>query len=350
MNKEIKDQASIRKIVDLLYGKLPVSLHYNDKNYPVQIVTLKDKGLVISLTQEIPGDERELVLVHNGNKFTTFCKKLGGSASGLEVLALQKILIEEATRSGVRVTGAQGLTASNMINVQEISKATTFDDSKVDKMLKVVTDRLKSQFDHVNIYYSSRMDNRLRQMINYNRSIYIQNKNNLGLPNTLYLPNEEYKKIVEVGGITDHSLVSEICVPIKYKNYIPLGYVQVMHSNVIPEEKFSIISGIAEVLSKDLIKTGIFQESKEVCETKDLSDTGMSFVYLQSKNLGRNFTMGQTIILDLNYNSERIAVVRAIIKNILNQETAFRVGLQFYNLTHSDQEMIEAYLQDNGGK
>lgn len=349
MSKEIVDKESIYKVLNLLFGKLPVYILDNGREYPIKVVALKPNGLVISHGRNITSPERILTLTHNGMQFKTFLKFLGGDKNGIEVLQPIKIEIEEARRTSNRVVMEGDVNSpkvTHIVNQHEIHKAQGFNDANVDKIIQKYLQSLRKVFDYANIYYSSRMDNRLRLMQNYDKPIFIPNRNYSDTVPRDYFPYEEYYRILQVSKLDDR-YISEICVPIKYKGYTPLGYVQVLGFNPLNQESFETVKKVAEAISRDIIHTGIFQESREICEVGDLSSTGLSFLHPQSRFFSRTFSMGETILFELIFPNQARANIRAVIKNIKNMETNFRVGVEFYNLTLHDYNMVEEYLGKN---
>jgi hypothetical protein len=53
MQKEINDIEGINKILNQLYGRLPVYIIDSGREYPVKVVALKEKGLIISHNRKI---------------------------------------------------------------------------------------------------------------------------------------------------------------------------------------------------------------------------------------------------------------------------------------------------------
>lgn len=348
MHKEIHDKQGIHKVLNSLFGRLPVYIVDNGREYPSKIISLKENGLIISHNRQFSNEDRILTLSHNGTKILTRFKCLGGDkAKGYEVLSPIKMILKEAKREGNRIN-LEGqndkLRVTLTLNQNEIHKAQGFDDDNVDRILNQFTTKLKSKFDYANIYYAPRMDNRLRLMQNYDKPIFIPNrKEPSGIPRN-YFPFEEYLRLIQVVKIEER-FISDISVPIRYKGYTPLGYVQVLGQNPYNQEAFDTIQMVASTISREIINTGIFQESKEICEVSDLSSTGLSFLHPQSRFFSRSFTMGEIILFELLFPGGEKAYIRSMIKNIKNMETNFRVGVEFYNLTVQDYKILESYLE-----
>jgi len=347
MAKEIVDRESIQKVLNLLFGRLPVYILDNGRQYPIKVISLSSRGLIVSHNRNLQSEDRILTLTHNGMKFKTFLKYLGGNHQNYEVLFPLKIQIEEAERQSNRIEirpGQSQVTISKTINQTEILKALGFDDDKVDRILQKFQSRLRLKFDSANIYISPRMDNRLRMMQNFDKPIFVPDRREPNSVSRAYFPYEEYLRLIQVVKLEER-FQSEISVPIKYKGYTPMGYVQVLGESPLNNDSFDLVCRVAEAISREIISTGIFQESQEICDVSDLSRTGLSFLHPQSRFFSRSFSVGEVILFELQLPDSLKAMVRGMIKNIKNMETKFRVGVEFYNLTLHDYRMIESYIE-----
>ncbi|MDZ4725801.1 MAG: PilZ domain-containing protein [Leptospira sp.] len=347
MNKEISDQDGILKVISALFGKLPVTIVADGKEIPVKVIALKNKALIINTIAKFPSKARILTLVHNGNKFVAQLTLIGGDGNGIEILQPLKITILPATRQGNRVEVNQSsnanMTITNLINVIDVTKAIGFDDKKVDAILLAYRSKLSKIYPNSSIYLASRPDNRLRLMQHYDKSIYIVDRKSKATANPVYLPFDEYLRIFDTSKLSDE-LISEIAIPLRYKGYVSLGYVQILSNTPLDNEAFSQVQLFSQAVARDIIATGVFQESKEICPVVDLSSGGISFLHAPTRAFSRNVTMNGTIIFDLIMNQNSRATFRGIIKNIRNQETNYRVGCQFYNTNVRDSEILEEFL------
>ncbi|PJZ85677.1 PilZ domain-containing protein [Leptospira harrisiae] len=347
MDKEIKDPDGILKVITALFGKLPAYIINSDKEFPVKIIALKNKALVINTNLQFLSKDRILTVVHNGSKFLAHFIVAGGDGNGIEILTPVKIQITAASRQGSRVDTSQvqtGMVVSNIINVNDVSKAIGFDDKKVDAILLAYRTKLTKAFPLSSIFFAGRMDNRLRLMHHYDKDIFIIDRKDKSTASADFFPFDEYLRIFESSKIPD-SYTSEICVPIKYKGYVHLGYVQVLSEKPLEFEIYKQIQTFANAVSRDIISTGVFQESRDICQVMDLSMGGISFIHAPSRSFSRSVTLNGTILFDLNLEEGKRVTIRGIIKNIRNQETNFRVGCQFYNLTEKDIEILELFLK-----
>ncbi len=353
MNKEVTDLEGMIKVISALFGKLPVTIIRENKEIPVKVIALKKNSLIINNPLSFSTKARILSLVHNGSKFLAQFTLVGGDGHGIEILTPLKISVCPATRQGNRVAVTErtdtGLQVSNLINILDVAKAIGFDDKKVDEILLSYREKVSKTFPTSSIFFSGRADNRLRLMQHYDKPIYIIDRTNKSTADPMYLPFDEYLRIFNTSKLA-HDLISEISLPILYKGYISLGYIQVLADRPLEIEEFNQVSIFTQAIARDIVSTGVFQESKEKCKVMDLSSGGISFLHAATRAFTRNVIMNGTIIFDLIIDQETRATFRGIIKNIRNLETNYRVGCQFLNVNVRDQGILEKYLEEEEKK
>jgi hypothetical protein len=156
MSSIITDSASIEKVINLLFGRLPVYLYDSEGETPVKIIALKEKGLVVFNSKKVNDPFRMLGLTHNGTKFLIQFKFLGGDDKGIEVLKPLKMSVAQAKREMERIVLNDkniSLIVTNIINQNDINKAIGFEDKFVDKIVKEYNQRLHKKFKNVNILH-----------------------------------------------------------------------------------------------------------------------------------------------------------------------------------------------------
>lgn len=349
MEKELTDLESIAKVINSLFGTNPVFVQIEQGDLPVKVVALRPQGLVVRFPKiAFSTRERKLSVVHNGHLFVGDFLYVGGDlAAGLEILKPLKMVIGPATRRAERITLPDGsidsVFVTNIINQIDVLKALGFSDKKIEAILHNYSTRLKQSFGYGNIYFSDKLDNRLRLMISFDRPIFIPDrKEKESVPNDFF-PFDEYLQILKVTKIQDR-FISEICIPIKYKGYVPLGYVQILGETPFDIKSFNELNILVSSLKKEIIQTGIFQESKEICEVTDLSMHGLSFLHPPTRMMNRSFTPGSTVIFDLQFSHNVRNSFRAVIKNIKPTEKLYRIGCQFHPSKAEEMKTLEDYL------
>lgn len=342
MKQEIVEEAAIRKIINSLFGKLPVSVNAGGSLKPVKIVALKDQGLVVNLPVDFTSsnNHRILMLTHNGNKILAEFSKLGGDAKGLELLKPLKITIVQATIENVRKQASDDTYLTEIINQNDILKALGFNDKRLDAIIAAYTAKLKKAFPFANLVIGSRQDNRLRMMTNYDRIIFVPNRSDKGCVPPEFLPFDEYLRILTANKV-DPKLRSEISIPVKYKGYVPLGYIHVMGTEAFDMNMLNTVKSVVQSLTNDIMGIGLFKESKERCEVVDISHGGVGFLHPQSIFANRSFAVSESICFDIHFGNKGIGSFKAIIRSIKNTESSFKLGVQFHLTTENNAKLLE---------
>ena len=137
MKKEIKEKSAVLKIVNQLFGSIPVFLQFYEKELPIKVITMKSNGLVVKLPVIMEKGKRILSVIHNNHKFSGEFEYLGGDNSGLEILSPVKFIIEEAKREIKRISieptkNEDGLFVTNFINQIDVNKSVGFSNKKIE--------------------------------------------------------------------------------------------------------------------------------------------------------------------------------------------------------------------------
>ncbi len=267
MEKELTDLDSINKVINSLFGTNPVTVQTEQGELPVKVVALRPQGLVVRFPKiAFSSRERKLSVIHNGHHIIGDFLYVGGDlAAGLEILKPLKMVIGPATRRAERITLPDGsidsVFVTNIINQVDVLKALGFSDKKTEVILQTYFTKLRQSFGTGNIYFSDKMDNRLRLMISFDRPIFIPDRKEKDSVPDDFFPFDEYAQILKVTKLQD-KFISEICIPIKYKGYVPLGYVQILGEKSFDTKSFNELNILVTSLKKEIIQTVIFQESK----------------------------------------------------------------------------------------
>ncbi|PJZ24958.1 pilus assembly protein PilZ [Leptospira hartskeerlii] len=356
MDRTVKETEALTKILQTLFARLPVSVEIKGRSYPAKIVGIKDGlYLLASLPGKSDGEKtRILFLTHNNHFFHgVFTVVQRNEGNALELLRIQAVKVSEAKRAQGRVdleNGREPIILTNIINQLHLRRSLGFIDKIVETILQKHSKKMKETYPESLIYFSDRMDNRLRIMYNFEQSIFVTNRleRSSGGAGQNFVPIEEYLKLLALNKI-ESRFISEISVLIRYKNYTPLGYVQVLSEKPLDTEDYNKITLFAAAVSRDVIASGFFQESKERCIAEDISRSGLGFFHAQSIFFSRSFAVGEILLFDLQLNQELRGTYRAAIRNITNTDKMFRIGLQFFNLNSKEEEMLNQFVDSRLG-
>ncbi|WP_039947953.1 PilZ domain-containing protein [Leptospira fainei] len=356
MDKTVKEADALGKILQTLFTRLPVSVDIKGRSYPVKVVGIKDNLFLLVSVPGKPTNEkiRILFLTHNYHFFHgVFTVEARNESNGLELLRVQAVKVSEAKRAQGRIefenANSEPIIIYNIINQQHLRKSLGFVDKSVDEIIQRHSKRIKESYNDSLVYFSDRMDNRLRIMYNFEQSIFIIDRHDRSSGGVNFVPMEEYLKLISLNKI-ESRFVSEICVLIRYKNYTPLGYIQVLSEKPMNTEDYNKITLFSAAISRDVIGSGFFQESKEKCQVEDISRNGLGFFHQQSIFFSRSFAVGETLLFDLQLNKELKGTFRAVIRNIANTDKMFRVGCQFFNLNPREEEILNQFVDSKLGK
>ncbi|MCE9500731.1 MAG: DUF1577 domain-containing protein [Leptospira sp.] len=338
----------IDKVIEKLFFSIPVSLIVSGKEFPVQVITRKTQGLIVRLPVQIESSERQLSLVHNDNNFILDFQCLGRDATGLEILRPLKMQIIAASRIRERMLISAkpdlSLSISNIVSQAEVYKGLGFGDKKLDAAIQTNLQKLKKNFPNSNIYIAERADARLRMISNYDRPIFIPDRSDPDSVTGDFFPFNEYSQLMKQNSLQE-KIISEICIPIKYRGYVPIGYVQVLSEERLDGNAFNTVNITAVSLKREISQSGIFQESKEICEVGDISNQGLGFFHSQTRIMSRSFVLDATLVFDMMFSGESKPVTyRAVIKSIKPTEKQFRIGCQFHLTPAEEQKILEKFL------
>ncbi|MCB1189503.1 MAG: PilZ domain-containing protein [Leptospiraceae bacterium] len=350
MDKEIKDPETIKNIINSLFGRLPVVMLVNGKPIPIKVVKLSPQGLVIKyLGEKIDSDQRILTLTNNGNLLICLFKYLGGDHTGLQILHPLSISVRPATRSSQRISINTSkddfkIHVTNIISQNDIYGSLHDDSAKVNEIKQNNLAKLKKyKFNQINLYITERLDNRMRLMHNYDKPIFIPDKREPESVTDEFLPYKEYFQLLKLSKNLD-KVVAEICVPLKYKNIVNIGYLQIMNEEALEPKAFNAVNLVAASIKRELMSSGIFREEKDICELVDLSKNGISFYHLPTRSFNRTISLGGTIYFELVLSEEKRILCRAIVRNIKPLEKHFRVGCQFFSQSEEELAVLEEIL------
>ncbi|EPG68132.1 PilZ domain-containing protein [Leptospira wolffii] len=352
MDKTVKETDALSKILQTLFARLPVSVEIKGRSYPIKVVGIKDGlYLLVSVPGKSEGEKtRILFLTHNNHFFHgVFTVTQRNPSNGMELLRVQAVKVSEAQRSQGRVDldgqNSEPIILTNIINQLHLRRSLGFVDKGVETILQKHAKKMKETYPDSLVYFSDRMDNRLRIMYNFEQSIFITNRldRSSGGSGSDFVPVEEYLKLISLNKV-ESRFISEISVLIRYKNYTPLGYVQVLSDRSLDTEDYNKITLFAAAISRDVIASGFFQESKEKCQAEDISRNGLGFFHPQSIFFSRSFAVGEVLLFDLQLNGELKGTFRAAIRNITNTDKMFRIGCQFFNLNEREEQILTQFM------
>lgn len=339
---EIKDNERIQKILATVFTKLPVTLMTETDAVSCQILAIH-KGIVkIKASTHKFREQHRVLVVKNDNKlFLCRAKLINVDAEGYEYYQPNRISINDEKRLGSRIY-VNDLFLSNIINQNDLTKFLS--DDKIKKIVKENSIRLKYFFDSFYIHVHERQDNRMRLLHSYNIPIFIPDFTNPDSIPDEFLPYVEYSRMLK-GDDTPRKYRAEICIPIRYRQYAIIGYVQALNKSRLDINSYNLVNLVAQSIQKEFEIYKNYEESKENCRVVDISQADLSFLHSQSTFFSKIFYLGDIILFDLFFSEKEKFTFRAVIRNIRSLEKHYRIGCQFYNMSLEELEKIENYLE-----
>lgn len=352
MDKVINDGIQIIDILKTLHRLVPFYLSVEGIKTQIKPISISRLGIFTPIPIHLISEcdvVRKITLTYNNKKLEFQFNSTPTKHRYIEHFKPINLIISEASREDIDRIKVENdddetLHLTQIINCNNIHKLLAFESAKIDSVIKKYQSLLHNKFSTAIITLTAKQDARLRLLNKHDKPIFIPNISENINPNFEFLSYEEYSKKIVMPGLIDDRFKSEICIVIKYKEYIPIGYLQVNHKDILPAPSFDFVKAITNRLSKELIDTGYFRESTEQCNIVDLSQNGLSFLFSQSTFFIKSFAIGEFLIFDLQIGQKRISI-KAVIRNIKNMESKFRMGVQFIDLNQEASSTISNYLE-----
>ncbi|MEM7182061.1 MAG: PilZ domain-containing protein [Spirochaetota bacterium] len=339
---EIVEQAKILQVIDSVFMKLPLTLMSDMEAISIKILST-NAGVIKTLPEKHKIREvyRVIVAKNNDKLFLCKVKLINVDAEGYEFYKPVKISVSSEKRLGNRLP-VNDIYLTNVINQNDITKF--LNDDKIQQIVKENSMRLKYFFNSFTVHIHERHDSRMRLLHSYNQPIFIPDFNHPKSIPDGFLPFVEYSRMLK-GDDTPRKYRAEICIPIKYRQYATIGYVQALHKSRVDINSYNLVNLVALSLQKEFESYQNYEESKEKCRLVDIGQADLSFLHSQSKYFSKIFYLGDVILFDLYFPQHGKYTFRATIRNIRSLEKYYRIGCQFFNLSLNELEIIEQYME-----
>ncbi len=332
--KEITDPPSIFKMTETLFKQFPVYMLVNGKPKQIKIIAMKNLGVLIQSPDENPNPTERILLLTNAGNLLRFVFKVNTKdPRGIELLNPTALTIKPATRTSNRYQISKTpIYVSNVISQTMIPHDLSDDALKVEGLIKPYIQKLKAKFTEVDFFVHERMDTRARLMSDTGKHIFVPDTKSPDSVSEEFIPFSEHVHLMRQGkGLS--RFISEICVPLKYRNIILYGYLQILHLEKTTINDYNLVLHVADKFCKEIEESDIFNESKIKSAILDISGSGFSFSHPQSKHFGKLFSIGGTILFDMYEEDKSLGTFRGVVRNIKPLEKLFRIGCQFFHMS-----------------
>ena len=260
-------------------------------------------------------------------------------------LAMASLAGDDIPKKATEEKVDTGILVSNIISMNEVT--VFLGDDHIKDVIKSNYNRLRHLFDRYNVVIKDKQDERIRLMKSFDQPIVILNRENPDSTPNMSVPYNEYNRMLKADKNAE-VFKSEICVPIKYRQYIIIGYVQVMHSKRLDLNSFNVVALASSSIRKEISDYKNYEESTEVCKVTSITETEVTFLHSLNKHFSRIFQMGTVIILDL-YSKDTKITIKAAVKGLKPLDKYFSITCQYVNLSIDQYEKIERLVMPSNG-
>jgi hypothetical protein len=313
-------------------------MEVDGEDIPVKIIENKiDSVIVRSPKVNANTTERVLRMKSKDNIFISTFTEIALDEFGNCILKPINIRIKDITAEKDSID----FTVSNIISQNDIFKSLT--DDRINQIIKKAP-KVSFMFDFFEVYVNERMNSRMRLLNTHNKPVFIPNIEKPELVKPEFISFKEYYAVVKPNANFE-KYKSEICLPIKYKNFLMIGYVHAMHTTRLDINSFNTFKLIVSSIIKDVQASGIFEESKEICPVLELNGTSIKFLHTPTRLATRIFSMGGILIFDVIKKDGRRKFIRGVVKAIKPTAKEFAITCDFMIGSPEEGESIEEFLK-----
>jgi hypothetical protein len=245
--------------------------------------------------------------------------------------------------------GKKILYITNVLSSAMIESTLNFKDKNVDLIKGKVMGDLKRSFEKVKIIFISdtKIDTRMKRLQETRIPIYVQDINQkpgeAALRDYYYYLNEIYTKDYKLSSQKD--FISEITVPVIFRNMIPYGYIQVNGTVPYTDNHFTAVKRVAMLMNELFKKENLFQPAPERFIVSDVSKNGLGIVF-KDRRLTRFFMKESTISLDLLLPNGKKVILGSLVRNTIFQEGGvIKVGCQIIYIDPISEVEYDEFLE-----
>jgi hypothetical protein len=343
---EINAKEEIWKVIHTLFVNKKIQLMNKfGKSFPAEVEVWQDCLKVKSPGAHQNSPIRLLMQRYENKIFICETKVKGISGEGALILEPLKVNIRQETIEDTKEYIAPKLFVSGVISLADIT--VFLGDDQIKDLVKYHSRRLNHLFDVYNVHLSDKLDERMRLMRAFDLPIIVPNReDSLSVPD-ISVPHHEYVKSIRADK-APLDFKAEISVPIKYRQFIIIGYVQVFQKSRLDLNSYNLVSLVASSIKKDISDYKNHEESKEMCQVTQFSTTEITFLHSMNKHFSRIFHIGSQVIFNILVNRDIKITVRASVKNISPLDKFFSVTCEYHNLTLVQLEKLEELVEQSG--
>lgn len=237
----------------------------------------------------------------------------------------------------------------NVISDYYAKSALELATKQYDHIRDIVAFELEKQFNYARIMFihEAKNDPRMRHFIASPNSIFIPDLNTDPPPGRehdyQYYLKEIYARDFQLAGSNKYT--SEVSIPLRHRELITYGFLQVNHTQPIQDGQFTAIKRMAVVIDHYLVKNNVFSPVPEKFLISDLSQSGCGIVF-KDRKLTRYFRKDGTISFDLLLPTKKRASMGGLIRNVVFLENSvIKVGIEILSMNDQSRANYDEFLK-----
>lgn len=354
--RKIIDHTQLHQITEKLFCRLPVHLIHSNQRHNAQAMNYQHPQFEV-MHQAPPADARTLLLEKDDHSMMLECSVVGRTERGTEILKPLRLYL---TKRGVRHENRMSLGEAaafagvviHCIPHGEFYKtnAATNDarDQAIQQYAAAVRGLIPDAKVKIDLQRHNRLSVRFKKMQDFNLPVFApvmeQERQGDDL-NLRAIPHSEYKQIMRSDGLPG-DYIGEICEPIRYRDALMVGYVQVLTASPTNLSQYHSVRQVTRRLEADLEARGAFPKNPITGKIVDLSFSGIGFNYTTQRNIMSGAAVGDKIVFDARFNPANVATLSGRIMNVSAQESSMRFGVEVENVSEAARTALDNMLNE----
>jgi hypothetical protein len=336
----IVDPLRLQQFTEKIFCRLPASILDNNTRYPVQAI--RHLAPHIEISHQLPANATRTILVeHDTNLLMLECDVVNRTDAGSELLRPKRLLARkrpERKEERVKLNGTDsrfGLVRHCIPHMEFYRCAAEYNparDQLVAKYSRLIRELIPESLVRIEFQKSNRFSVRMKKLSRTHASIFepqIGAERQAEHRGIITMPAADYAEIAQTDNL-GKNFISEICEPLRYKNLLTIGYIQVLSKNfALNARQRDAVSRVARKLESDLCRIKCFPENPLWGTILDWSPCGMGFSYPRQRNLLSAAEEGTQILIEVHFKPENIATFSGQIVHSTLHEGAIHYGVEF---------------------
>lgn len=352
--RTITDTTQFEEIFNKFFSKRDVYIKTKSGDLNIQFLGYNNGNVAFRIPRVKSVPDMIVVLTRiSDNTIYASLKSLEREEDTFIFLPIKFQIISEKRReeraSLETADGKNVLFVTNLISDLMIHNSLDSNEKKVSLAKDKISDDLKGKFDRIRVVFinETRIDVRMKHFTETWNPIFIRDLGAVISDSekkefSFYI-NEIYAKDYKLS--SQKELISEVSVPVIYKNMVPYGYIQVNSTKPMNENHLKVIKRLAVMLNDQLLKSNIFVPAKDKFIVTDVSKSGLGIVF-KDRRLLRFFMKDSHVILELGLPDSNKVVMFVIVRNtIFNEGGTIKIGLEIKSIDAISEANYDELLQ-----